>query len=186
MSSRCRIELALALALGLLAAGCHRKPPPGPPAGAAVTGAPVSGLIPGGAGPPAGIDPRALPYYDNADAVVQGMRMYKQMNCAGCHFNGGGGIGPALMDDVWIYGGRLDQIYNTIYQGRPNGMPAWRGRIPDQQIWQIAAYVRSMSLPATLAANTGDTPSQHPAPVPRGADMHGGWQLPPGTIGPAN
>ena len=35
MSSRCRIELALALALGLLAAGCHRKPPPGPPAGAA-------------------------------------------------------------------------------------------------------------------------------------------------------
>ena len=36
MSSRCRIELALAL--GLLAAACHRQPPPGPPAGAEVTG----------------------------------------------------------------------------------------------------------------------------------------------------
>ena len=39
-------------------------------------------------------------------------------------------MGPALMDDAWIYGGRLDQIYNSIYQGRPNGMPAWGGKIP--------------------------------------------------------
>ena len=111
------------------------------------------------------------------------MRLYKQYNCGGCHFNGGGGIGPALMDDSWIYGGRIDQIFNTIYQGRPNGMPAWGGKIPDDQIWQIATYVRSMSLPATLAANGTGTPSQHPAPVPRAADAHSGWVLPEGTVG---
>ena len=69
------------------------------------------------------------------------------------------------MDDEWIYGGRLQQIHQTIVEGRPNGMPAWGGRIPDPQIWQIAAYVRSMSLPQTLAAQTGPTPSQSPAPV---------------------
>jgi cytochrome c oxidase cbb3-type subunit III len=111
------------------------------------------------------------------------MRLYKQFNCTGCHFNGGGGIGPPLMDDQWIYGGRLDQIYNSIYQGRPNGMPAWGGKIADDQIWQIATYVRSMSLPATLAANGTGTPSQHPAPVPREADAHAGWALPEGTVG---
>jgi cytochrome c oxidase cbb3-type subunit 3 len=181
MSSRFRIELALALALAL--AACGRSQPAGPPAGSAVTDAPVSGLIPAGGVPSDQPDPRAEPYYNNADAVVTGMRLYQQMNCGGCHFNGGGGIGPALMDDSWIYGGRLDQIYNTIYQGRPNGMPAWRGKLGDAQIWQIAAYVRSMSLPATLAANGGGTPSQHPAPVPREADMHNGWSLPPATVG---
>ena len=131
---------------------------------------------------PAAINPRARPYYDNASAVVTGKQLYNRFNCSGCHFNGGGGIGPALMDDVWVYGGRLDQIYDSVYQGRPNGMPAWGGKIPDEQIWQIAAYVRSMSLPETIRANTGTTPSQHPAPVPMAADRHDGWTLPEGTV----
>ena len=52
----------------------------------------------------------------------------------------------------------------------------------DEQLWQIATYVRSMSLPETIAANSGTTPSQHPAPVPREADRHGGWVLPEGTV----
>lgn len=181
MSSRFRIEAALAALLAL--AACHKPQPESQtPGGPGAPGVPVSALIPAGGGLPTGLNPRALPYYDSADAVVQGMRLYKQYNCGGCHFNGGGGIGPALMDDAWIYGGRLDQIYASIYQGRPNGMPTWGGKIPDQQLWQIAAYVRSMSLPATIAANGGGTPSQHPAPVPRAADAHGGWQLPEGTV----
>ena len=45
------------------------------------------------------------------------------MNCVGCHCHGGGGMGPALMDDQWRYGGRIDQIAATIAEGRPNGMP---------------------------------------------------------------
>ncbi len=60
-------------------------------------------------------------------------------------------------------------------------MPAWGARIPDQQIWQLAAYVRSMSLPQTLAAQNGPTPSQLPAPVPPAADQDNGWSLPPQT-----
>jgi cytochrome c oxidase cbb3-type subunit 3 len=85
------------------------------------------------------------------------------------------------MDDVWIYGGRLEQIHQTIVEGRPNGMPAWGGKLPDQQIWQIAAYVRSMSLPQTLAAQHGGNPSQNPAPVPAAADQHSGWSPPADT-----
>jgi cytochrome c oxidase cbb3-type subunit 3 len=54
-------------------------------------------------------------------------------------------------------------------------MPAWGNKIPDPQLWQIAAYVRSMSLPETLAAETGNTPSQSPAPVPKEADDNAGW-----------
>lgn len=179
MSSRFRIELALAAALALAACDKSNPAPSGAPAGDDVTTASVSGLHPGDGMPSPAPDPRALPYYDNAEAVVSGMKLYHQFNCAGCHFNGGGGIGPPLMDDVWIYGGRMDQIFNSIYQGRPNGMPAWGGKIPEQAMWNIAAYVRSMSLPATLARNSvGAVPSQHPAPVPRDADLNDGWKIP--------
>ncbi len=185
MSSRFRIEIAACALIAALAA-CGKKDEGSPLSTAQGPDAvPVSALVPAGGPAPAGINRRALPYYDNAEAVMTGKRLYNQMNCVGCHFNGGGGIGPALMDDAWIYGGRLDQIYDSIYQGRPNGMPAWGGKLTDEQIWQISAYVRSMSLPATLAANTGTTPSQHPAPVPRAADMHHGWALPEGTVGHA-
>jgi cytochrome c oxidase cbb3-type subunit 3 len=127
------------------------------------------------------IDPRAAAYYDNAEAVNTGKRLFSQYNCSGCHSNGGGGMGPALMDDEWIYGDRLEQIHQTLVEGRPNGMPAWGGKIPDEQLWQISAYVRSMSLPQTLAAQNGPTPSQSPAPVPREADQDNGWSPPPDT-----
>jgi cytochrome c oxidase cbb3-type subunit 3 len=62
-------------------------------------------------------------------------------------------------------------------------MPAWGGKLTDDQIWQVAAYVRSMSLPETLARNGSGTPSQHPAPVPREADAIDGWHMPEGTGG---
>ena len=83
-------------------------------------------------------------YDDNAYAINEGKRLYRWYNCVGCHFNGGGGIGPALMDDKWRYGGRIDQIVATIEQGRPNGMPSFGGHIPEDQVWKIVAYVRSM------------------------------------------
>ena len=90
-------------------------------------------------------DSHAARHYErDAYDVAQGEQLFQWMNCVGCHGHGGGGIGPALMDDQWIYGGSLSQIHDTIRDGRPNGMPAWRSRLTDQQIWQIAAYVRSM------------------------------------------
>lgn len=62
-----------------------------------------------------------------------------------CHFHGGGGIGPPLMDDLWIYGSEPENIFATIVQSRPNGMPSFGGKIPEFQVWQLAAYVRSLS-----------------------------------------
>jgi cytochrome c oxidase cbb3-type subunit 3 len=85
------------------------------------------------------------PYEENAYGVSQGKTLYNQFNCSGCHFQGGGGIGPPLMDSEWIYGSRPENIFETIVEGRPNGMPAFGGKISPDQIWQIVAYVRSMS-----------------------------------------
>jgi cytochrome c oxidase cbb3-type subunit 3 len=98
-----------------------------------------------GSGTPPPLDARAALYDNNSPAIAEGQQLYSQMNCVGCHSHGGGGMGPALMDDEWRYGGRVDQIAATITEGRPNGMPAWRGKLTDDQIWKLAAYVRTLS-----------------------------------------
>ncbi len=86
------------------------------------------------------------------------------MNCVGCHSHGGGGMGPALMDAKWRYGGRIDQIAATIYEGRPNGMPSWRDKLTQEQIWQLAAYVRTLSglEPKDAVSARADTMSNTP------------------------
>jgi cytochrome c oxidase cbb3-type subunit 3 len=50
-----------------------------------------------------------------------------------------------LIKQQWIYGSAPANIFDTIVKGRPNGMPSWGARIPEYQIWQLVAYVRSMS-----------------------------------------
>src|SRR3569832_235480 len=101
-------------------------------------------IYPGtGTAPP--LDARAALYDNNAPALAEGQQLFNQMNCVGCHSHGGGGMGPPLMDDEWRYGGRIDQIASSIAEGRPNGMPSWRSKLTDDQIWQLAAYVRSLS-----------------------------------------
>jgi cytochrome c oxidase cbb3-type subunit 3 len=80
-----------------------------------------------------------------AREVSEGHQLFDAFNCSGCHAHGGGGMGPALMDSRWIYGSAPQTIFATIHDGRPNGMPAFGGRIPDDQIWKLVEYVRSMS-----------------------------------------
>ncbi len=84
-------------------------------------------------------------YEENAYALSEGKRLYNSFNCVGCHAHGGGGMGPPLMDDQWLYGSAPEQVFASIVEGRPNGMPAFRDHIPDYQVWQLAAYVRSLS-----------------------------------------
>jgi cytochrome c oxidase cbb3-type subunit III len=104
-------------------------------------------------GPPLPVPAVVNEYEENAFALAEGKRLFMAYNCNGCHAQGGGGMGPPLMDDKWIYGGRPEQVYSTIVEGRPNGMPSFRGKLPDFQVWQLAAYVRSMSGQAPLDAS---------------------------------
>ena len=56
-------------------------------------------------------------------------------------------MGPSLRDAVWIYGNRDDQIFDSIAEGRSKGMPAWGTKIPEDQIWELVAYIKSMRTP---------------------------------------
>lgn len=152
----------LALGLATLLCACEREARrfDKPPHDAAATAAPAkSALAPGPVASDTAprraastaerrqaADPRAgNPLEDNAWDVAQGKRWFRWYNCNGCHANGGGDSGPPLMDAQWRYGHEPAQIVASILEGRPNGMPTFQGRIPEEQVWQIAAYIRSMS-----------------------------------------
>jgi cytochrome c oxidase cbb3-type subunit 3 len=104
-----------------------------------------------------------------AYAMAAGQALFGD-NCATCHGQGGtGGKGyPNLRDDVWLWGGSLEQIQHTITYGVRTGepgaantqMPAF-GRdqmLKDSQIDDLTEYVVALShRPANRAATTRTT-----------------------------
>ena len=185
MSPRRTALAALGAALGLMVVGCDREArrfsevPPATSAPSLVT---LSELQPGPKTPPIVLH---NPYEENAWAVSEGKQLYNWMNCVGCHAHGGGGMGPPLMDAEWIYGSDPENVYETIIEGRPNGMPSFGGKLSNQQAWQLVAYVRSMSglLPKDVTSGRSDemqvkvqeqsTPRQRPmqAGVPKPSEI---------------
>ena len=158
MTRRSVVAVAAFLAAALLASGCDREDrrfreqPPGAAARAPVTYGALQ------AGPRTPEVTLVNAYEENAWAVGEGKRLFGQFNCTGCHAHGGGAIGPPLMDAEWIYGAAPENVYATIVEGRPNGMPSFRGRLNTSQVWQLVAYVRSMSglLPKDVSPGRSD------------------------------
>ena len=126
--------------------GCRSTPDPIAPTAVAEGGTSAAsipvGPIPG--------NPQLVHYLINPlagdpVALQDGRRLFNWYNCSGCHGgHAGGGMGPSLRDEVWIYGNRDDQIFDSIAQGRSEGMPAWGSKIPKEQIWELVAYIKSM------------------------------------------
>jgi cytochrome c oxidase cbb3-type subunit 3 len=160
-----RVRATFLVAVLAATTGCQREarlfePAAGP--GVTPPSIRMSDLQPAQSTPPVPVAPR---YEVNAAALAAGKRLFTWYNCNGCHANGGGDKGPALMDDVWIYGGEPANIYMTIVEGRPNGMPSYGGHIPDEHVWQLVAYVRSMSglVPVDAAPGRDDAMQSAPA-----------------------
>jgi cytochrome c oxidase cbb3-type subunit 3 len=104
------------------------------------------------------------PYHGIAYDLGEGARLFGWYNCSGCHSNGGGGIGPPLIKTEWVYGGEPANLFDTIVKGRPNGMPAWGGRIPVYQVWQLVGYIESLNKmqPQSITPVRQDTIQQDP------------------------
>lgn len=107
------------------------------------------------------VDTLRNPFEGDERARAEGERLYQQYNCISCHGGGGsGGIGPTLDDSRFKYGGSPAEIFQSIYEGRPNGMPVWGGRIPDDQIWKLVAYLQSLSAPNLRTVNWPGIPAE--------------------------
>jgi cytochrome c oxidase cbb3-type subunit 3 len=83
-----------------------------------------------------------------AAVAKAGEALFTAMNCDGCHGGGGTGwIAPSLADGRWRYGGADQEIFSSIFYGRPKGMPAFGGVLGAEGVWNLVDYLKSMPLP---------------------------------------
>jgi cytochrome c oxidase cbb3-type subunit 3 len=99
------------------------------------------------------------PYEGDKKAIATGAKLFIAYNCIDCHgADGSGAVGPAFSDGRWHFGGSPGTVFESIYEGRPDGMPGWGERITNDEIWMLAAYVRSLSTHDVSTENfTGKT-----------------------------
>jgi cytochrome c oxidase cbb3-type subunit 3 len=100
------------------------------------------------------------PFQGDPAKVKEGGALFVSYNCMDCHgMDGSGAMGPSLADARFHFGGSAGEVFQSIYEGRPDGMPAWGGRIPDDQIWRLVAYVQSLGANKDVATEnfTGKT-----------------------------
>jgi len=100
----------------------------------------------GGITPPAG--ELRNPHAGDAESAKAGKKLFTSMNCDGCHGDAGSGwVGPSLADGRWRYGARDEEIFNSIFYGRPKGMPAYGGVIGSEGVWMLVNYLKSLRKP---------------------------------------
>jgi mono/diheme cytochrome c family protein len=151
MSSRSGLLLGVALAAVACDGGRGAAPPPRTTTGhdsAAASAVAWGGVTPHPRNIQAGAvikaDSGGNPYADQQDAVKIGESLFNRYNCDGCHGDGAAGsVGPSLADGRWRYGGTPREIYQSVYEGRPLGMPSYRA-VAHEPIWYLVAYVRSL------------------------------------------
>jgi mono/diheme cytochrome c family protein len=99
------------------------------------------------------------PYEGDKRALGIGAQLFVAYNCIDCHgADGSGAMGPGFADGRWHFGGSPGEVFESIYEGRPDGMPQWGGRISNEQIWMLTAYVRSLATKDLSTENfTGQT-----------------------------
>jgi cytochrome c len=169
---------ALILATSVLGIGCRK---PEPQQSATIPAIRYEAHIAaGGVAPPAG--QLVVPPKRFASDVTAGQGLFSSMSCDGCH--GGGALGwqgPSLVDGRWRYGGADEEIFQSIFYGRPKGMPAYGGVLGAEGVWMIVRYLKAQPVPAVvpttsyedLASNAVPTAAAATAPIasqPEAAD----------------
>src|SRR5579863_7510337 len=163
--------LLAALAASMIMSSCNRGPSAGTPARTA--GSDQAAALPairyadhiwaGGVPPPAGQISNTQ--VNPAQSAVDGEKLFASMNCDGCHGGGGSGwVGPSLADGRWRYGGQDAEIFNSIFYGRPRGMPAYGGLIGRDGVWLLVSYLKSLPKPEDVPTESW---IEAPAPQPQ-------------------
>jgi cytochrome c oxidase cbb3-type subunit III len=118
---------------------------------------PSDRVFAGGIVPPAGR--LTNPLSENTKTAAEGAQLFSSMNCDGCHGGGAvGWVGPSLTARRWRYGGTDGEIFQSIYYGRPHGMPAFGGALPAETIWKIVTYLKSLPAPADVPTESWVNP----------------------------
>ena len=163
-----RLRALIAVTLPLLLAACATgggpapEQPDAPAAGsatevtaavpaepAAATETPAAAdAAPAAAEPEVASSPVAA-YLEDPAAITAGRRMFRAVCTGYCHSTTPGVTkdAPNLFDCNWDHGNTDADLYRVINQGVPETeMLPFEGKIPEDTIWKVIAYVRSNSL----------------------------------------
>src|SRR6185436_16372470 len=100
----------------------------------------------GGVAPPAG--KLENPPAGDTKSVAEGQKLFSTMNCDGGPGIGATGfVGPSLVDGRWRYGGTDGAVFQSIFYGRPRGMPSYGGILSTDATWKIVSYLRAQPIP---------------------------------------
>jgi putative heme-binding domain-containing protein len=104
--------------------------------------------------------PTKNPLDGDADAIKSGQGLFRA-RCADCHGMDGRGQRAPDLTQVWASGRTDDGLFRTLRTGVPGTeMPSVGARTPDDEVWKILAYLRTLSAPA-------------PTDPPRGSAQNG-------------
>lgn len=105
------------------------------------------------------VNENTVTYLSDATALESGKKIFVTA-CAACHAaDGGGTVGPNLVDDYWLHGGSISDVFKSIKYGWPEkGMKSWKDDYSAAQIAQITSYIKSLkgTKPATAKEPQGD------------------------------
>lgn len=93
----------------------------------------------------ASIDETNVVLDNSAPALSTGKTVFES-NCAACHaIDGGGGVGPNLVDQYWIHGSDIKDVFTVIKYGViEKGMVPWEDQLSPQEIQDVGSYILSL------------------------------------------
>ena len=143
--NRCVVRGAWCVGAAVLLAACERSNAGGVPGSIRYP----DHVAAGGNEPPA-VEVKN-PIASDSTIVADGGKIFSAMNCDGCHGGGAlGWVGPSLVDGRWRYGGTDGALFQSVFYGRPRGMPAYGGILSPGAIWKIVSYIRAQPVPVTV------------------------------------
>ena len=137
--------------LALFAAACGKQDSATAGASPLLPTASLENRVIAGGVMPATHAPAVNPNAGDSTSAKEGGQLFTAMNCDGCHGGGATGwVGPSLNDGRWRYGGNDADVFLSIYNGRPKGMPSFGGTLPPTAVWKLVTYLKSLPPPKDL------------------------------------
>jgi cytochrome c oxidase cbb3-type subunit III len=112
----------------------------------------VTGILLGAQSEPPAVNPLA----GNADAIQSGMGLFRS-RCADCHGMDARGVRGPDLTQVWASGRTDGGLFRTLRNGvAGTEMPSVGPRTPDDEVWKILAYLKTIAAPTTSDAVAGN------------------------------
>lgn len=100
--------------------------------------------------------PETNPFSGNADAIQIGMGLFRS-RCADCHGMDARGVRGPDLTQVWASGRTDPGLFRTLRRGVPGTeMPSVGPRTPDDEVWKILAYLKTIAAPTSTAVVAGN------------------------------